>query len=65
MYDFFANYGQPNGMIRLTKDEMLSFQKNLHTISLSVETREEVEVAKQKELKIKVKSSPNMNKVRK
>jgi len=48
IYDFFANYGEPGAMPRLTKDDV----KKLHPVSISIESREEVEVAKQKEAKI-------------
>jgi len=58
IYDFFLNYGKAGAMPKLTKEDV----KKLHPISVMVESKEEVEVAKQKEAKIAEKEQQKLQK---
>jgi len=58
IHDFFANYGKAGAMLRLTKDDV----KKLHAVSVTIESKEEVEVAKQKEAKMAEKEQQKISK---
>jgi len=61
IYEFFDNYGKAGAMPRLSKEDV----RKLHPVSVMIESREEVEVAKQKEARIAEKEHQKMQRISK